>query len=208
MTAETEAAIREFIASAEGWTQVDKALEMAQLILDTGADACLEIGVFAGGSLIPQALALREQGHGMIVGVDPWRKEAALAGENEANREWWSTKVDLEQMHRLTMEAIWRYHLESHIVIVRAASSEFANILSPHFFGSLDLTLDIANIDGNHSEEASCRDVALWLPDVAHGGYVWFDDADWPSTQKAVSRIDQQCELVRDHGTYRLYQKK
>lgn len=202
MNIETHRHIDDFLATAEGWCTFEKAERMAALILESGPSPillCVEVGVFAGGSLIPQALALKERDRGVIIGVDPWKKEPALEGENEANQKWWAS-VDLEAMHRLAAQAVWKYDLERHALLLRARSEIAAVALR-------GVQIDILNIDGNHSEECSTRDVASWLPMVRSGGFVWIDDVDWITTQKAVAMIEEECTLVSDFQGYRLYKK-
>lgn len=200
MTPETEASIREFCATAEGqWAPVERLLETAESIIQSKPQVVVEIGVFAGRSMIPQALALKENGLGRIYGIDPWRLESAIEGENEANRDWWSKNVDLHQMHRLTVEAIWKYGLDERAIIIRAASQDAVTLFA-------DDSIDLLTIDGCHSEVASCRDVRLYLPLVKFGGTIIFDDSDWQSTAKALSMLDA-CELMKDGGNYRVYRK-
>lgn len=210
MTEETESAIREWSKTAEGWCSVERALEMAQLIIDTKPMQVVEIGVFAGGSLVPQALALQENGYGVIYGIDPWSRQAAVEqvfvaddktppADEEAARKWWS-EVDLDRMLRLCMEGIWKHELEPHAVIIRARSQDCVSLFRP------GLT-DILYIDGSHSEQASCFDAENYLPMLRHGGYCWFDDCEWVTTQRALGIVEESCALRRDHGNYRLYQK-
>lgn len=209
MTPETEANIREFSATSDGWCQTPRALEMAQLIIETKPQTVVEIGVFAGGSTIPQALALKELGQGKIYGIDPWSRQAAIeqvfvaddrtpAADEAVARDWWST-VDLDRMHLLCMQAIWKYGLEKHAIIIRARSEDCFELFRD---------IDIIYIDGSHSEEASCRDVSLYVPRVKPGGIVHIDDANWETVQKAVSMLDEHCALVNDAGQYRTYRKK
>jgi cephalosporin hydroxylase len=208
MTPETEAAIRLWSASAEGWCPVERALKMAQLVIDYKPAVIVEIGVFAGGSLIPQALALKEVGTGTIYGIDPWSRQAAVeqvftdgktsTQEAEIAAKWW-TEVDLNKMHLLCMEGIWHHGLEPFAIVLRARSEHVYDLFR---------TIHILYIDGSHSEVASCRDVELYLPKVSHGGFVWFDDANWATTQKALGLIEGVCDLIYDGDNYRLYRKE
>jgi len=182
----------------EGWSTPARGIEMAELILETKPDVVVELGVFGGRSLIAQALALKFNGRGMIYGIDPWKTEAALEGENQANQEWWA-KVDLHQMHKATMEAVWRLELEPFVTIIRQRSEHCAML-----FGNAD----IISIDGNHSEVASCRDVTLYAPLLAPGGYIWMDDTNWESTRKAMALLEDWCVLVSDFGDHRLYKRR
>lgn len=208
MRPDTELAIREFSATAEGWCRVERALEMAELIVETKPVCVVEIGVFAGGSLVPQALALKENGFGRIYGIDPWSREAAIEqvftdGKITSDAEtvaaaWWA-EVDLEKMHQLCLQGIWRYCLEEYAVVIRARSEH-----CPELFTAID----ICYIDGSHSEEASCRDVNLYGSKVKSGGFIWIDDANWKTVEKAIGLLEVFCTLERDHEQYQLYRVK
>jgi predicted O-methyltransferase YrrM len=182
----------------EGWLTPERGVEMAEAIFETQPKVVVELGVFGGRSLIAQAMALRESSGGVIYGVDPWRVEAALEGENEANRTWWSKDIDLEAIHRGAMNAVWQHNLDRWAVVIRAASQNVYQLFPK---------IDMLFIDGNHSEVASTRDVELYLPRVAKGAVVTIDDTDWPTTAHAVSLLDRACDLVKDGGSYRVYQK-
>lgn len=182
----------------QGWTDAKRGIEMAELVLEHRPETVVEIGCFGGRSTIALALACRENGFGKIYTIDPWKKEATLEGENEANRRWWES-VDLHWVHKTAMEAFWRLNLDDWIVTIRSASQRV-----PHLFPEIHFLL----IDGCHSEVASCRDVDLYFPMVPSGGIVWFDDADWQSTQKALSMLDCQCDLIKDGKSYRTYRKR
>ena len=194
--------LREAIPNMEGWLTPDRAIEMYDLVLEARPLTVVEIGVFAGRSLLAQALALKDNEYGKLYGIDPWKVEAALEGEEDkTNRDWWSCNVDLEQMHRLTMQAIWKYNLDEYAIIIRSASQ--------HVAGLFPLGIGVLLIDGNHSQIASCRDVSLFVPQVVEGGYVWMDDCDWPSTLKAQQLMMKWCreERVSADGHYKLYRR-
>lgn len=181
-------AIHEYIPTLNGWLLPDRGCEMADAIFETRPKLCVELGVFGGRSLLSQAFALRELNDGMVVGVDPWRVQDALEGENDANRGWWQNNIDIEAIHRGTMKAIWDHRIEPWCTVVRATSQHAAPI-----FGQIDMLF----IDGNHSEAASLRDVELYVPKVRSNSYIFADDNDWPSTQKAYARLREMADVVR-----------
>lgn len=182
-----------------GWCTPEKALAMATLIAQKLPKVCVEIGVYSGRSLVPQAMVLQAVNHGVIYGIDPWKKSHASEGNcSEADKEWWDS-VDLHAIHNYCMDKIWEQALDGHCVIVRAAS---------HFCAQLFNTIDILHIDGCHSEESSCRDVNLYLPKVMRGGHIWIDDTDWATTAKAQAMLANACEKVSQVGTCALYRKK
>lgn len=200
MTPELRSRIEAAVASLEGWCSLEKALAMADLILDTRPEVVVEVGVFGGKSLIPQALALAEAQRGYIYGVDPWKKEAALEGNNDpANDEWWS-RVDLAGIHQKCAEAVWHHQLDQRCVLVRAPSLAAVNLFP-------DASVDVLYLDGNHSEECSMADVKAWLPKVRPLGFIWFDDTDWATTRKAYATLKARLSYIRDVGTCALFHK-
>lgn len=192
--------ITEIVPKLEGWASVEKALAMAELIKEAKPRTLVEIGVFGGRSLIPQALAMRDNGYGRIYGIDPWNLDAVLEGNPcEADRDWWSKNVDLHVIHKGFMEALWRHGLSENTVVIRGTASMCSNLFP---------VIDILHIDGNHTELASCRDVELYLPRVPKKrGMIWFDDCDWASTQKAIAILDKTCERVNQVGNCILFRK-
>lgn len=181
-------AIYHYIPHMEGWTEPERACEMAERILETKAKVCVDIGVFGARSTVAMGFAARELGTGMVYGIDNWNPGAA--SENDDNKEgveWWEKQSNLETIHQLAMRAIWDHRLEPWLTIIRA-KSEHVHQLFP--------VIDFLNIDGGHSEVTSCRDVSLYLPKVRSGSYVFMDDTAWPTTQKAIGMIEEQCDLV------------
>lgn len=192
--------IEETVPKMEGWCSEEKALAMAELVLEQKPLTVVEIGVFGGRSLIPQAMALRENGAGRIYGIDPWQLDAAIEGDNgKENDDWWIQNVKLNEIHQLCMTEIWKHQLEERCVIIRAGSQYCTNLFKK---------IDLLHIDGNHSELTSCRDVQLYGPKVRKGGFIWFDDTDWNTTKKAVQIMEEMADKVRSVGACSLYQKR
>lgn len=217
MTKELEQKIKLIVPKMEGWCNVDKALAMAKLILETNPTVVVELGVFGGRSLIPQALALREADHsqnhlqphrrGILYGVDPWQVEPAIEGEVEANAQWWLKDCPLHVIHEGCMKAIWDEKLEPYVIIMRCRAEH-----ALHLFA--ESGIDILHFDQNHSEMASMRDIQIYYPLVKVNGYIWFDDTNWTTTNKAQEWVDAQgaqtiTEIATPDGTQfcRLYRK-
>jgi len=187
----------------DGWCWPEKANAMANLITEIrpSPNVIVEIGVFGGRSLLPQAEAVRRNGVGCIVGIDPWRLVPSIEGDiDQEQKDWWS-KVDLQTVHQEFMEHLWRLGLDSHCIIIRNTGDQCAHLFNGE-------SIDILHIDGNHTEEVSCRDVRTWLPKVRRLGYIWFDDTNWASTQKALALIEEHCAPIKDVASCRLYQKR
>jgi hypothetical protein len=200
MTENLKLQIASIVPQMQGWCSVEKALAMAELITVTKPAVVVEVGVFGGRSLIPMAMALKENGFGVAYGIDPWKKEYALEGKNDpANDDWWAAQ-DLDKVHQHAAQAIWLRDLDENCVLIRAPSQACRFLFNDG--------IDIFHLDGSHSELSSCRDVNLYLPKVKVGGYVWMDDCDWPTTQAAVKLLESQCKHVSSVGSCRLYLKE
>jgi hypothetical protein len=212
MTGELKTKIETLIPKMEGWATVPKALAMAELILEVKPAIIVELGVFGGRSMLPQALALREVGatnkfmDGRIYGVDPMQVAPAIEGEiGEANAQWWLKDCPLHTIHELCMKALWNEGLEPWFIYIRATAEHAAHLFKD---------IDILHFDQNHSELASMRDIQIYYPLVKHGGYIWFDDTNWTTTNKAQQWLAEQGaetikEVSTEDGTQfcRLYRK-
>ena len=195
--------INTIIPTLEGWCTTEKAKRMAEWVLDHQVQKCVEIGVFAGRSLIAVALALKHLNRGgEIHGIDPWSVPAALEGKNHTDNDKWWGKIDFEHFYFYTLNKIKEYHLHPYTVIIRSKSIDAAK-------NYLLSSLDLVHIDGNHSEETSVLDVKLWCPKIKSGGALIFDDCDWETTKKAQQIVlDLGMVLKEDYVKWRIYVKK
>lgn len=151
---------------------------------------------------MPQALAMRDNGRGRVIGIDSWKNADAMEAGNDPtddprDAEWWS-KCDLHSVHKDCMEQIWKLGLDKWVTIIRSTSQDAAYLVP---------RMDCLTIDGNHSEIASVRDVSLFLPKLNQNGYLFFDDTDWPQTQKALKMVKEKCKLHSSYGTYAIFAK-
>jgi predicted O-methyltransferase YrrM len=180
-----------------GWCTPEKGRRMAELT--RGAKFCIELGVFGGRGLLAMALTLRDQGYGCVVGIDPYSAAASIEGTNDkANDEWWAN-LDYENVEQIALGMIAKFGLSSYAAILRKKSRDAVDLYDG---GSVD----VLHQDSNHSEEISSEEVMLWAPKMRSGGYWIFDDADWPTTQKAQAELEALgFELYEDHGRWRVY---
>ena len=66
------------LPTIQGWCTIEKAAKLIELIVSNKLETCVEIGVFGGSSLVPQAMAIRYNGGGLVYGIDPWENNSAL----------------------------------------------------------------------------------------------------------------------------------
>lgn len=198
MNPELKTQIEWAVKACEGWCSPAKAWALAELILQHQPEVCVELGVFAGRSLVAQAMALREVNKGgHIYGIDPWCNAAAMEGETDPSaKEWWGRHVDLGKMHDQCSDTIRRLGLDPWTTLIRNRSQHV-----PKLFPAVGLL----HIDGSHSEVASLRDVTLYTPMVLFGGHIVFDDADYPGVRKAVAFLNERFKYVLTIESARVY---
>lgn len=192
--------IQKLLPTIHGWCSFEKAAALVKYINQHRPSLCVEIGTFGGSSLVPQALALQHNGSGKIYGIDPWSTDAALEEMHEqANINWWG-KLNLEDIYQHCRDHITKLKLQDHVLLVRDKAE---NVVDSFDDGSVGLL----HIDGNHSEALAYKDATLYLPKVAKGGIIFFDDLGWhdgadvPTTRKAILYLLEHCkrlELVDD----------
>ena len=179
----------ENIRKIDGWCTDDKIEKMINLIISTKPTNVVEIGVYHGKSLVCQALALKENSYGKICAIDPWNKKDAIEFVKEERQLKWWDEQDLNSVYESFLKSIKQNEVENYITIYKSKSSDCVDMIDK---------IDILHIDGNHEEESSYRYVELYVPKVKKGGYIWFDDANWYQTQKALNLIESEfnCKLV------------
>ena len=184
--------IKTVVPSLQGWCSIEKANALAEVVIEAEAKLIVEVGVFGGRSLVPLAMAAALTG-GVAYGIDPWRREANLEGVNDpANDAWWAS-VDIEAIHRAANDAIWSNGLSENCALIRARSETVCGLFQ---------SIDVLHLDGNHSELASCRDVANYLPRLRAGGVLIFDDVNWHTTARAIGLVTAECDTLHDVITH------
>ena len=185
----------------EGWLTKEKGRVLFDLVIAHKPELCVEVGTFGGMSEIAIAMALRANGKGIIFGIDPWRIEPCLEGNNlEANNDWWKQvpwgRIITEYYQRLQAFDLfeWRAHFRKH----DADCLKFFN----------GETVNLIHFDSNHSEEVSCATVVRWWPKLASGCVIIMDDIDWEGQSKAVGQLLSLGATAKDdYKTYATFVK-
>ena len=170
------------------WCTLPKANALAALVLGLKPTRILEVGVWMGGSLIPMLLALKKNGAGTAIAVDPWSAQVSVAGEDSVNAKWWSS-VDHEAAYKAFCARLVKHGLDPFCEVVRLPSDDV----------KIDGVLDLAHIDGSHTLQAF-RDVQRFAPLVRAGGILVMDDIGWVG-----GGVDKGVELARTMGFAEIY---
>ncbi len=189
------------LENVPGWCPSHKAVMMYELVLATQAEVIVEIGVYGGRSLFAQALAVKERGKGIVYGIDPYSNAACVAGNGLPDHEKHWTDADLETIYHDFLRNCHYFGVQDCVKLLRMTSQD----ASDSFTGS---SIDILHIDGNHSEEIALYDARTYLPKVKPLGHIWVDDCNWDSVKPAVALIEEECDMLNECASFRLYQKR
>src|SRR5271170_6961170 len=76
------------LPTLDGWATSEKGCTLAALVLANKPKLVVEIGVFAGRSLLPMALALKANGSGKVIGIDPYDSQESAKDEFPDSAVW------------------------------------------------------------------------------------------------------------------------
>ena len=205
MRAEIDRTLERIPVDFGGGCSTSKAQVLGWLIRRFGLATTLDIGVYRGRSLFPQALAHRYTG-GVVYGVDPWSieemREDELPDEIRDDGEHFFAKVDLPAIYEQVKTLRDELQLGERIVLVRDTSADAAGKLPEQF--------DMIHIDGNHDTHKVRQDLETYLPRLRPKGFLVIDDVSWPSVQMALESLSAPKVLERvsndrsdDYAIYR-----
>lgn len=189
MIDELTTAIREWVA-LPGWSPESKMRGLIDCVLADKPQICVDVGTYSGRALMPVAWALKKNGSGHVLGIDPYSNAACVEGWPEGQEHSGWDCNSLLPYYQKALDAIKRFGVGQYASIFVEKS---LNAVTQ--FG--DATIDLIHIDGNHSEASALADVTAWLPKMKPGSHLWMDDVGWESTQKAVAFLDANCDVVR-----------
>jgi len=154
-----------------GWISLNKAGCLIdyvdEICRDVESPVCVEIGVYAGKSVLPIALELKRNAKGIIYAIDPWTNEEATKGYNGINYEYWN-KIDLNQKLGIFESMIHEFEIKDYISIIKEPSDTAPEIRN----------INLLHVDGQHTDQ-SLRDVRKYASQITLNGYCVIDDVDW-----------------------------
>ena len=186
--------VKEIVARLPGWCPEQKAGWMIDQILQNGCKLAVELGVYAGRSVFPIALAIAANHGGAVYAVDAWENAVATsAPTDEQDHAWWEN-VDLVAIKSLFLREMVAQNLVSLIKILELPSAEACAAVSRQ----VGQNIDFLHIDGAHAEEQAIFDVTHWSQLVAPGGTIVLDDIDWPAVSGADAFLTSRFERIKE----------
>lgn len=177
-----------------GGCSLEKAYIMAWLIANLQLKSTIDIGVYRGRSLFPQALAHKRFSNGIVYGVDPWDSELARENDNKELKEAiddFLGKTDFREIGREVARYNFEKGFNDNCVLIQKKSED-----AIAQFKDKNIVFDLIHIDGNHDTEIVMKDVALYLPWLAEKGFVILDDISWDSVKPAFDAVSSKCSLL------------
>jgi predicted O-methyltransferase YrrM len=157
------------------WTSIEKCQALAAMIVAQRSKHVVEIGVWEGGSLIPQLLALKHLGSGVGVAIDAWSAMASIEGQTDpANVEWWGRQWPHDQAYGKFISRLAQFGLTDICRVLRSRSDDVDVAALVAAYGEIDLL----HCDSNHGDTV-IREVERFGRVVSLGGLLVMDDLGW-----------------------------
>lgn len=162
--------IRSTIVTLDGWCSERKSAVITGLVLAMRPKLMVEIGVFAGRSLLPLAITAKALDYKpTIIGIDPYSPQESAKDETPENAKWWAS-VDHEAIYEKLKFNLKQSSVTEMVTIERKKSDDF----------NPPQGIDYLSVDGSHTEQAT-RDAERYGPCVKIGGVAVMDDLHWAS---------------------------
>jgi hypothetical protein len=151
----------------------------------------LEIGVFYGihlfeiASIFPNA---------SLFGIDPW------IDYSEYSEYKGQQNTILDGFKRNLSKCPNNKRIQAY----RGLSNDIVPTFQNDFF-------DIIYVDGNHETDYVYKDGLMSFQKCKPGGYIVFDDSDWPQTLKGIQKFEEELvdkiKIISDLKQQRIYRK-
>lgn len=182
--------ISALVPKMPGWCSPEKANDLALAVIKMRGLPSAEVGVFAGRSCIPMAMAHQDMNAGMVLAIDPWDKFAATEGYDDVNAKWWGG-LDHEAIYQQFLAYIKAEGLTNYVSVHRKKSDDV----------QLPDELGVAHLDGQHTDQ-TIKDVEKYASRVVVGGFVFVDDINWSG-----GGVGRAVEKLLTMGFVRLFDR-
>ncbi len=189
------------VESLPGWCTLEKAQRLFDLVTESNSQITCELGVFGGRSFIPMALAHKQKGTGFALGIDAWKKEAAIEGTNSPeNNEYWS-KINYTEVYRNCIRDIQANTADGFCSLIRMRSQDAGLLIA-------DNVIDILHQDSAHNVETITSELKVWVSKVKIGGYWVADDLLWEEAKEGYAKLPEfGLEMIEDHHEWGVFKK-
>lgn len=153
-----------------------------------GDEAIVEIGVYKGRTVCYLGLGARHGEQPQVVGIDPWD----LQDQRTQSREQQRLRFAAAGTRRVAERTVQQQGMRSHVTLIQGFSTQVAESWDGPKVGLL-------YVDGDHEAESVLADVRAWLPHLAEGPVIAFDDygvTHNPGVAEAVNQLVEEGLLT------------
>lgn len=177
-----------------GGSGLSKGLLMYYLIKRFGITESIDIGVYRGRSLVPQALAHKEHTGGVVYGIDPYDNALVMEKDNAAlinQVKKFLKENDFGKIYQDVKKFLKKNELDKHSVLVRKSSFEAVS-----YFKKNKLSPRLIHIDGNHDTDIVVNDALSYSEILGKNGFIVMDDVSWTSVKPATDILQRNPDLT------------
>lgn len=185
---------RRIVSDFGGGSSLNKVNLMAALTFCFDIDVTLDIGVYRGKSLFPQALAHKFKKQGIVLGIDPYSNSHAVQTDRkdiEKQLFEFAQNTNFEEIYNTVQKLISQQELTKFAKIIRLPSDDAVSYVAENF-----LNVGLIHIDGNHDTKHVMNDVLNYSPLIKSKGFIVLDDASWSSVVPAYNYLKDKMVLV------------
>lgn len=200
-------AVRDIQIDFGGGCSESKGYLIAWLIRKFQITASLDIGVYRGRSLVPQAIAHKAFTGGIAYAVDPWLNSEVREADNPSLTDEIDRFVERTNFSAIYEEVcglIRRLDIGDNCEILRTTSREAITS-----FENEKVKFGLIHVDGNHDSDHVMEDVSLYLPRLSPRGFLVMDDISWESVKgayalvsKKLCRVYQRTDAKNDYAVF------
>ena len=204
MNASIKASIEHRVLPMQGWCSLEKALFIAECCNDPKVNFYLELGVFAGKSIIPACIAFADKGHGFAFGVDPFAVNPALIGNNTPENDAWWKALDFKMVESWLWDSVNASGVQRFFGLLKMSSVDSLPVIKATIGGKID----VLHIDSNHSTDVSMFEAKSYIPLVKSDGIIIMDDVNWNTVKPTAAYVQSVCgEPIVSHAEWCAFKK-
>lgn len=177
------------LRNAPGLTPENICIRLSELAKEVPADeAIVEIGVYRGRTVSYLGYGARLGEGAAVYGIDPWD----LQDQRTQSREQRRLRFADAGTRRIAEQTVQQQGMRGYVTLIRGFSTQVAETWTGPKVGLL-------YVDGDHARDSVIADVSAWLPHLADGAVLAFDDYGTthnPGVVEAVNALVEEGLLV------------
>lgn len=178
------AVITRLQSMTDGWCSAEKTFKLFTTIMSDQLMNSIDLGTYGGQSLIPQAVAYKTLGRGIVHGIDAYSNYLCEdTTHTEENNFWWAN-INMNAIYRKMENVTSREDIQKHVKIHVKASNDVVESFA-------DESVDLIYIDSNHHTDVVRRDILQWTPKIRRGGYIILNDVKWKGVETNLNLLEE-----------------